>query len=134
MDISGSVWLPPARSRPHVAPSPYIVKTPILGGSLIFQWFSRHRECDTAEFNRLQVVGRLEGRGHALTAHCWTHLKLIDPLSKQEIEDALIGRIKGDFVVSGEPKIDIFGNRKQEQTVSLQFAEDLIFAKMALFR
>lgn len=134
MDVSGSLWLPPARSRPHVAPSPYIVKNPIMGGSLIFEWFIRHRECGTADFNRLQLVGRLEGSGHALTAHCWTHLKLIDPIPKEEIEAALLGRIRGDFHVSGEPQVNLFGNSGREQTVSLQFADDAIFAKMALFR
>lgn len=115
-------------------PAPYIVKTPLMGGSLIYSWVSDANDCTTAEFNKLQCVGRLEGRDHALTAYVWTRLNLIDALTAEEVKDALVGRIRGDYHLSPSAyEFDVFGKGKQTQTVSLQFASDLIFAKMALF-
>ena len=114
-------------------PAPYVTKTPLMGGSFIYSWFLKDCDCPTSDFNRLSLVGRLEGRGHALTAHCWSHLKLPEFMSEDEVRDALVGRIKGDYHLSSARAFDLFGNLKSEQTVSFQFPDDLIFGKMALF-
>lgn len=103
-------------------------------GTDVFEWPFDDGHCQSLNLMRLPMVGRLEGHQHALRVRRWTILPLIQPMDLLDIQDALNGRIKGQFVTSASGHVRHYGQSiLRAQSVSFQLEDDIVFGKMALF-
>lgn len=115
-------------------PAQNMIRCSFVNGNDVFEWPFPDGSCSSEDMLRLPMVGRLEGHEHALRVRRWVTLPLLEPMDLLDIQDALNGRIKGQFTTSADGHIRVWGQQiLRAQSVSFQLEDDIIFGKMALF-